>query len=107
MELWVRSQDKLTLSKIINFKIESRQIIGNTKEDNWDIYLGTYKTKERALEVLDEIQDILKPKMIVYIHPSEEMMELLGGLQHGKTKKMKNDMEYKEFSTYVYQMPEE
>lgn len=64
MELWIRSQDKDILVKVDSLLID---------DNNNDIYtqcwvgvnletytLGKYKSKERALEVLDEIQDKLK-----------------------------------------------
>ena len=64
MELWIRSQDKMNLVKIkqinVNYR-DSRHIIANYMpemyENAGEYYelLGTYKTKERALEVLDEI----------------------------------------------------
>ena len=113
MELWVRSQSKENLLKIKNLSIDNEnKILGNLiSDDNKSIcdywILGTYKSKERALEIIDEIQNILKPQIIAHIQPSEEMAELLGGLQYGKTLKMKNDFEYKELSTYVYEMPDE
>ena len=52
MELWIRSQDRTFLRKV------------NTPEsyENSGAYyelLGTYKTKERAIEVLDEIQNYI------------------------------------------------
>ena len=63
MELWVRSQEKDILLKVKSLLID---------DDNYDIYtqdyvgqnlctytLGTYKSKERALEVLDEIQNTI------------------------------------------------
>ena len=55
MELWIRSQDRDYLIKVKSLVIEESkfniyQIFGDGR------YLGTYKTKERALEVLDEIQ---------------------------------------------------
>ena len=61
MELLIRSQDRLKL-KIYNNCLE---IFHETQEfypDRYIIYendieLGKYKTKERALEVLDEIQE--------------------------------------------------
>ena len=65
MELWIRSQDKETLIKIENISIDSENyIIGNLiSDDNKSICdywrLGHYKTKERALEVLDEIQRLI------------------------------------------------
>lgn len=66
MELWIRSQDKECLVKISNIQYVLRKetncginteyhYIG-TYYDNLKI-LGTYKTKERALEVLTEIQN--------------------------------------------------
>ena len=74
MELWIRSQDKENLIKAnfisvrhIYHQEEITDNFGRIKEfkkgdykgsvinvDN--VNLGTYKTKERALEVLDEIQ---------------------------------------------------
>ena len=58
MDLWVRSQDKERLTKaqdlrIYHAKNENVWVI----EDCYD--LGQYKTKERVLEVLDEIQRCL------------------------------------------------
>lgn len=58
MELWIRSQNKGALIKVeilghTDGTIHSYSEIGKTE-------LGTYKTKERALEVLDEIQNILE-----------------------------------------------
>lgn len=66
MELWIRSQDKMNLVKIRQISLNyqnNKQIIANyipeLYENSGEYYelLGTYKTKERALEVLDEIQD--------------------------------------------------
>ena len=57
MELWIRSQNKGTLMKV--------EILGQTDGiikayfSNGNIELGTYKNVERALEVLDEIQNAL------------------------------------------------
>ena len=66
MELLIRSQDKKNLVKIINqiglHYSNNNMIIANYKPDfigtQGEYYemLGTYKTRERALEVLDEIQ---------------------------------------------------
>ena len=67
MDLWIRSQNKDYLIKATDLYIP----ISRTNED-FSIYticsdfrLGTYKTKERALEVLDEIQKIISPRGIV------------------------------------------
>ena len=73
MELWIRSQNKADLIKVemlgqIDGVITAYYVNGNCE-------LGTYKTKERALEVLDEIQNILidysKMTRVVYQMPKE------------------------------------
>ena len=65
MELWIRSQDKERLIKPLDFYIEETLDYENEKSEfdiyalnlvNADIRIGTYNTKERALEVLDKIQ---------------------------------------------------
>ena len=62
MELWVRGQNKETLMKIRELVIEQGteyfSILNYSENDKWS-RLGRYKTKERALEVFDEIQDLL------------------------------------------------
>ena len=58
MNLWVRSQDKRILQKVDNIFLDANyedKRISTYDGDN--VELGTYKTKERAIEVLDEIQD--------------------------------------------------
>lgn len=85
MDLWIRSQDKLTMLKVNDIKIidyrglkkqiEESQIFslfGNMEQmksyidkDGWGVNcnetcLGIYETKERASEVLDEIQMHIK-----------------------------------------------
>ena len=59
MDLWIRSQDREILTKIDYVYLETsngKEILGG---NHYMInkHLGTYKTKERALEVLDEIQN--------------------------------------------------
>ena len=61
MELWVRSQNKKFLSKVKCFEIledpNNKNGIGIWNEID---HLGWYKNEKRALEVLDEIQEILE-----------------------------------------------
>ena len=69
MELWIRSQDKETLlliDKPLMYwesidNIHTHSIIFK-ESPSYIITLGTYKTKERALEVLDEIQKFIMLK---------------------------------------------
>jgi hypothetical protein len=59
MELWIRSQDKRILIKVynvfLNANYDNKRI--STYDGDSNTTLGEYKTKERALEVLDEIQE--------------------------------------------------
>ena len=63
MELWIRSQDKKLLMKSTelryNQKKENHSILAYDTKGDYRL-LGIYKSKERALEVLDEIQDLLQ-----------------------------------------------
>ena len=77
MELWIRSQDRESLIKVDNIRIkheyEQKKVEYNSGKTTAYIngeyrksyiytdseWLGEYKTKERALEVLDEIQDLI------------------------------------------------
>ena len=69
MELWIRSQDKSSIVKVDNLYVSVGNYIcyyvEKGKEVSGTYYrpsgeLGRYETKERALEVLDEIQKLLK-----------------------------------------------
>ena len=69
MELWIRSQDKNTLMKVNRIDVQEKNIIcyDNDYHCN-ETYMGIYKTKERALEILDEIQK--KIKNLLYLKPT-------------------------------------
>lgn len=78
MELWIRSQDKTILVKAKNIIIDKNDFsLYQQVNENIQIVFGMYKTKERALEILDEIQRIIMEK------------------------------ELADYKTYVYEMPEE
>lgn len=100
MNLWIRSQDKYTLIKAKNIKIietkglkeklensilsclSDMEQVKSYLKDGYsiladEINVGVYNTKERALEVLDEIQEIMTNladsdlKIIQYEMPKE------------------------------------
>ena len=110
MDLWIRSQDKKTLMKITRLYIFSNSIFSVDTREN-EIILGTYKKDKRALEVLNEIQNILQPKVI--------WREPKTGIKYGEgfMQTMANDMviqttqqvEYdlKQAGQIVYEMPKE
>lgn len=112
MELWIRSQDKMNLVQIkqisLNYQ-DNKQVIANYAPEQYENsgcffeLLGTYKTKERALEVLNEIQEILKPKTFIKFNEKEVYDEkenmVIGTLSPYET------FDIKQLSTYVYEMP--
>ena len=64
MKLWIRSQDKKTLVKsdyitIIWFPFHY-SIVGYLNGKIKHKILGSYKTQKRAIEILDEIEDLLQ-----------------------------------------------
>lgn len=113
MDLWVRSQDKMDLVRIKDFHIEETPsseivaIIGYYYDKSYT-NLGYYSNKKRALEVLNEIQDLLTP-IIVSTNSSDEDGKLLKENLKGKTYiTTKNNADIHWLTnTYVYQMPEE
>lgn len=76
MELWIRSQDRKSLIKNNGVGLTPSEI--SIYPIGLNGVLGTYETKERALEVLDEIQKLLKTaelnddiNVIVYQMPED------------------------------------
>ena len=60
MDLWIRSQDKKKLCVAKFFELDNDKTgIFCFNGESYSIFAGKYKTKERALEVLDEIYTIL------------------------------------------------
>ena len=119
MELWVRSQDKEELIKVDNIRIK-HEYEEKKVNDNYgrtcayingkyrcsyiytdSTWLGEYKSKERALEVLDEIQKILKPQLII-----KDSGKIIGTFEDTIIKEGAT-YELKDLSTYVYEMPSE
>ena len=115
MNLWIRSQDKMNLVKVrqisVNYQ-DNKQIIANYTPESYEnsgVYyelLGTYKTKERALEVLDEIQNILKPTIITTGYECE-LKENIKDKTSFNLDMIPTKTEIQELSTVVYQMPAE
>ena len=105
MELWIRSQKNEKLRPMLLKANEFE--IGDYDEDmncivvNNLYCVGVYKTKERALEVLDEIQKILKPQLII-----KDSGKIIGTFEDTIIKEGAT-YELKELSTYVYEMPKE
>lgn len=71
MSIWVRSQDKESLMKVDNINLGSNRLFTFVGGVTTSFTLGTYKSKERAIEVLDEIQNLLIPKVILNTYSVE------------------------------------
>lgn len=71
MNLWIRSQDREKIVNCNDIVVNGSSIIGYFDKDTEYEDLGTYKSKERALEVLDEIQELLESVHITDISKKE------------------------------------
>ena len=103
MDLWIRNRDKTILQKVDNLLISD----GMNEKKTFNIYtnninvqnvLGEYATKERALEVLDEIQSLLQPK---------GMIKFDSILSKKDIKEFKSSIEPLYNIPVVYEMPKE
>ena len=106
MELWIRVQKNKQLNqglvKVENLILEKYGATEWSIEQSCDT-LAIYKTKERALEVLDEIQNILKP-IIKIKYEYDDSQPIMNGEW---LKSLKEENKIEELSTYVYEMPKE
>lgn len=107
MNLWIRTQNKELLFKVdyIDAQIENGYLYTHTK-DGYKC-LGEYATKERALEILDEIQNLLTPQIFALIenmrnNRQDTKLTNVFCIDNGN-----GQLDVKELSTVVYQMPEE
>jgi hypothetical protein len=104
MELWIRSQDKMKLIRVIDIGIfEEQEGYTIYYDDSIDNMLGTYATKERALEVLDEIQKLIKPTFKIN-YEYDDSQPIIDGEW---LKSLKAESKIEELSCYVYEMPKE
>lgn len=120
MDLWIRSQDRETLAKPVdismiplcdyNDKPNGEYGITSFTEMAGDVDLGTYATKERALEVLDEIQNIINAKTIIKFQcfvPEERIKQVKEAIDKYSIIELP-DYEIKQLAgVIIYEMPKE
>lgn len=117
MKLWVRSQNKeeLVCVKSISYDVYCpmdkyhHRIMGDCGGDA-TYFLGEYKSKERCLEIIDEIQSLFCDFLICKDvspcdHPQFQKLGLTSIHYIGKDFEPK--LEYHERSSIVYEMPQE
>ena len=109
MELWIRSQDKERLTKATDIRLG----YFNNNDNVWIIEdcdeLGRYKTKKRALEILDEIQNILMPKTILNFDDivKQDDVRRFKEAFYENEPIILNKATIEHLDTYVYEMPKE
>ena len=106
MELWIRIQDKTTLIKSYEIYITEQQNKYLIRAKRTSHILGVYNTIERALEVLDEIQNILKPKFKLDTSSIQENGSSC--VENGVIlQNYTANADFIKLDTYVYEMPKE
>lgn len=109
MELWIRSQDKSSIVKVDNLYVSVGNYICYYVEKGKEVpgtyyrpsgELGRYKTKERALEVLDEIHKCIIDKEV--LDGCNNILTLANNKSLNEVKKILARAE----KIAVYEMPE-
>lgn len=99
--MWIRSQDRMNLVEVKRltayekqgkFRIINQVLYLGDISDDYDI-LGEYESKERAIEVLNEIQNEIS-NCVKFTHTTESLPKPEGNISNTST------------SYIVYQMPE-
>lgn len=111
MVLWVRSQDGKRLVECHDFSLQEKiqytyAILGGTYGKH---IMGTYKNKERAMQILDEIQNLLTPRFIVNETSDNDLIENLFDKSTANKAFYSNKLDIKQIENnyIVYQMPKE
>ena len=107
MELWIRSQDREKFMRVDYFYLEQNSIIGYSQSTFTSPVLAKYKRKERALEVLDEIQRILKPIIKSYTPLTESKEDYKNHCMKTELVGYETTYDIVAPPTYVYEMPKE
>lgn len=109
MELWIRSQNKRMLTKLDYCYLEpvhKREILGgNHYLINQS--LGIYPTEKRALKILDEIQNIIKPTLINTEYHSEIKQGIDKLSFDVVMQPIEDKITYIQTDVVVYEMPKE
>lgn len=98
MQLWIRSQDKELLTRVVDiWKDADKNEIWSKSSFATKNCLGIYETKERTLEVLDEIEErIMLINTINIAKDTDSLIACKNALTEEKIKGL----------NYPYQMPE-
>lgn len=113
MDLWVRSQNKKRLVKVDDVVVKDYNgyyyVLGYENEQEVELGKYGFHSSTRALEVLDEIQRIIEPRLkFQEIKTERKLDNKLGDydLSDAVLHTYQSPV-VKELGTYVYEMPEE
>lgn len=111
MKIWIRSQERDRLEVCESISIQPL-ITSNKKHTSWCIVanfgrVGEYDTRERCLEIIDEIQKLLYCDFATVnsnttIKDLEKTIKQKGSILHFPKEPL---VEYHSASTVVYEMP--
>ena len=106
MELWIRNQNKGILQRT------NALFISHSAENIWSIIdnqnmtkYGEYETRERALDILDEIQNLLNP-MLVFKN-CNCTQEMLDNIKEAGACVVSDNTHIEQIQTCIYEMPKE
>ena len=121
MELWVRGQEKSLLKKVSEVlyeEMDEHSIVTFQGDDV--MLLGIYKTKERCLEIIDEIQKLLLSANGDYLIKLQDIdvnaevktvygEDFIQKLQNSPIMPIANEpsVQFRHPSVFVYEMPKE
>lgn len=109
MELWIRSQDKEILAKTENINIrcscDEMPSLGVYYISIGNLEIAKYKTKERALEVLDEIQKLIDPVLV--FKNCECDNDTLKAIKEIGACMVSDNAHIEQVQTCIYEMPKE
>ena len=114
MDLWIRTQDKFDL-----FKVNSIHIMIKPETKAYEIYcnnnypeniLGVYQSEERAISILNEIQNVfLDCDLLILknIENDKEVFDNYKGISFVTIPKTEPTISYNNKNVGVYEMPQE
>lgn len=105
MELWIRSQNKKRLIKANEIYLDNIYYDDGTVDILVNKFIFGRYVEGRALEILDEIQNIINPIIIFKNANVDE--ETLNLINENKCCYINNNSSLEILDTYAYQMPEE
>ena len=110
MDLWIRSQNRKMMERAVAVKIAHYKEDGKMSNSiviNNDYIFGEYATEERALEVLDEITNLIKPKYLIRIDNHESINDFLNNENNSYVSAEGVGMVSNINQTLYYEMPKE